>query len=399
MQPSLDRLYASVRAQISRQAGNARSFDVIVLGVGSMGASTCSFLAERGSRVLGLEQFDVPNELGSHLGQSRIIRKAYAERTDYVPLLERAYENWKALEKKTDSQVYVKTGLVYFGKPTDEMMKGVHESASTYHIKIQALSEAETVRKYPQFSLPSGYQCLEEPDAGFVVPERCILLFAEQAIRAGATILTDTKVSAWRRDGNRITVATNKGEFVCKKLVITAGPWAAKMIPGMSSTLRVTRQVMAWVKPKKSELFTLGHCPCWMVDEYYGFPILPVAGFGAPVGLKLARHHVGDLSDPDHINRLPTPADERDLVDALKRFIPDGYAETQLMKVCMYTNSPDGHFVLDYLPGFDQDVAIATGFSGHGFKFASVVGEIMADLTMNGGTALPIEFLSARRFN
>jgi len=134
------------------------------------------------------------------------------------------------------------------------------------------------------------------------------------------------------------------------------------------------------------------------VHEYYGFPILPVGTFGGPIELKLARHHPGELSDPDHVNRVPNAADERDLVEALNTYIPDGYAETHVMKVCMYTNSPDQNFILDYLPGFDKDLAIAAGFSGHGFKFSSVVGEIMADLAMSGGTALPIGFLNARRF-
>jgi sarcosine oxidase len=394
----LDALYATVQRQVATQAGGSNIFDAIVLGVGSMGSATCSFLAQRGHRVLGIEQFDIPHEMGSHLGQSRIIRKAYAEHPDYVPLLVRAYQNWKTLEEETGSQVYFKTGLVYFGKPTDATMKGVHESADKYRIEVKTLSVAETAQKYPQFRLPTGYERLEEPDAGFVTPERCILLFTDQALRHGATILTKTKVSEWKRDGRGITVKTNRGDFSCKKLVITAGAWAGKMIPGLASRVRVTRQVLAWVTPKKWESFALGRFPCWIVDQFYGFPVLPVGAFGGPIGLKLARHFPGAVSDPDHLDRVPTAADERELVEALRAFIPDGYASTHVMKVCMYTNTPDENFILDYLPGFDQDVAVAAGFSGHGFKFSSVVGEIMADLAMNGGTALPIGFLSARRF-
>jgi sarcosine oxidase len=394
----LDRLYASVQHQLSTQVNSQTRFDAIVIGVGSMGSATCCFLAQRGHRVLGLEQFTIPHELGSHLGQSRIIRKAYAEHPDYVPLLERAYRNWMTLEEETGSQVCFKTGLVYFGKPTDEMMKGVHESANRYHIDVRTLSEAETARKYPQFKLPHGYERLEEPDAGFVTPERGILLFTQQAIRGGATILTGTTVFEWTRDATGIKVRTSKGDFCSRKLVITAGPWAGKMMPGMSSGLHVTRQVIAWVKPRTWEPFALGQFPCWIVDQYYGFPVLPIGPFGGPVGLKLARHYPGEISDPDTINRVPASTEDRDLVEALHQFIPEGYAETIAMKICMYTNSPDGHFILDYLPGFGRDVAVATGFSGHGFKFSSVVGEIMADLAMEGGTPLPIAFLSARRF-
>jgi sarcosine oxidase len=395
---ALNRLYVSVRNHVMKESSE-KNFDVIVLGVGSMGSAACYVLAARGHHVLGLEQFDIPHELGSHLGQSRIIRRAYFEHPDYVPLLDRAYRNWRSLEEKTGSQVYFKTGLVYFGKRTDAIMKGVHESANRYNIEVRTLSEAETARKYPQFRLPSAYERLEEPDAGFVPPERCILLFTEQALRHGATVLTKTKVLDWTRDAHGIRVRTNRGEFSCKKLVITAGPWAGKMIPGMSSKLQVTRQVVAWMTPRKWEPFVLGQFPCWIADDFYGFPLLPVGVFGAPVGLKVGRHHPGDISDPDSLNRVPTLADEKELVDALNTFVPDAYADTHVMKVCMYTNTPDQNFILDYLPGFDKDVAIAAGFSGHGFKFASVVGEIMADLAMNGGTSLPIGFLSAKRFS
>src|SRR5262249_23713317 len=160
-------------------------------------------------------------------------------------------------------------------------------------------------------------------------------------------------------------------------------PWAAQMMPSLSSALRVTRQAVAWMTPKTWEPFALGCFPCWMVGEFYGFPVLPVA-FGGPIGLKLARHVPGDTASPDTLDRAPNEPDERRLVDALRAFIPDAYAGTHAMKICMYTNTPDQHFVLDYLPGFEGDVAIAAGFSGHGFKFASVVGEIMADLAMNG---------------
>lgn len=398
-----DKLFTSVQKKIETQS-DERNFDVIVLGVGSMGSATCYHLAQRGHKVLGLEQFDIPHELGSHAGQSRIIRKAYFELSDYVPLLERAYQNWKALEEQTGTQIYFRTGLVYFGKPSDPLMKGVHESADKYKIKVNSLTSAETSKKYPQFNIPSDYEKLEEPDAGFVTPERSILLFTEQALMKGASIHTKEKVIKWKRSEGTIAVKTDKASYTCKKLVITAGPWAGKMIPGFATNLKVTRQMLAWVKPKKWDNFVLGQFPCWIISEHgkpgsvYGFPILPVGKFGGPGGLKLAHHYQGAVSDPDTISRIPTPEDEAILVDALNTFIPEGYSATLVMKTCMYTNTPDENFVLDFLPGFDEDVAIATGFSGHGFKFASVVGEIMADLSMNGKTTLPIGFLNAGRF-
>ncbi len=382
-----------------------KSFDVIVLGVGSMGSSTCYYLASRGYKVLGLEQFDIPHDQGSHAGQSRIIRKAYFEHPDYVPLLERAYENWKEIEGKTDSQIYFPTGLLYAGKPGDVLIKGVRESAEKYRLNVESLSKSDIKNRFPQFQIPEGYEVLFEPDAGFVTPERAILLFVEQAIQNGAEIHTKEKTTSWKKEGDLITVITDKNTYTCKKLVITAGAWAGNLIPKFSSQLKVTRQVIAWVNPKERKPFELGKFPCWMIDDhtqegmYYGFPVLPVAKFGAPIGLKVALHHPGLVSNPDAVNRIPSKEDETHLVEALHKYLPQGYESTHVLKTCLYTNTPDENFILDFLPSYDQQVVVAAGFSGHGFKFVSVVGEIMADLAMKGKTELPIGFLNAQRFN
>jgi sarcosine oxidase len=175
------------------------------------------------------------------------------------------------------------------------------------------------------------------------------------------------------------------------------------MMPGLAPKLKVIRQVLAWMQPKKWEPFALENFPCWIIQdrtgEGYGFPVLPVGKFGGPVGLKIALHQgVDQAIDPDAVNRKTSEQDEQALIDYMKRFIPDGYQSTLTMKTCLYTNTPDFNFIIDYLPGYDKDVAIAAGFSGHGFKFVSVVGEIMADLAAKGSTPMPIGFLSARRF-
>ncbi len=399
---SYSQLYAHIQTQIEATDDQTK-YDVIVLGVGSMGSSTCYQLAKKGFKVLGLEQFDIPHELGSHAGQSRIIRKAYGEGSDYVPLLERAYQNWKTLESETGSQVYYKTGLMYFGVQDDPFLKTVKNSSAKYKIPVDHLSVAECDRKYPQFKLPENFQRLEEPDAGFITPERSILLFVEQAILKGAVIRTKEKVLEWKCENGRVTVVTNRGTYQANKLVITAGPWAGKMIPSLASKLTITRQAVAWMKPKKWDNFALGKFPCWILEkgeyDFYGFPILPVGTFGGPLGLKLALHFPGaDATDPDAVNRDRKESDEKTLIEFLNQFIPDGYENTLVMKTCLYTNSPDQNFIIDYLPEFDKNVVFATGFSGHGFKFVSVVGEILADLAMKGSTPLPIGFLNAKRF-
>jgi sarcosine oxidase len=400
---SYSQLYARVQKQVD-PASDQVSYDVIVLGVGSMGSSACYHLAKKGVKVLGLEQFDIPHELGSHAGQSRIIRKAYGEGSDYVPLLDRAYANWRALESETGSQVYYKTGLAYFGSPDDPFLNTVKGSSAKYKIPLNNLSAEECQRKYPQFNLPANFQRLVEPDAGLITPERAILLYVQQAVLKGAVIRTKEKVLEWKHERGSVTVITTRGTYKADKLVITAGPWAGKVIPSLASKLSITRQAVAWVKPKAWDNFVLGKFPCWILEnkdhDFYGFPILPVGTFGGPLGLKLALHYPGaDTTDPDAVNRNTKASDEKVLINFLEEFIPEGYERTLVMKTCLYTNSPDQNFVIDYLSGFDKDIVIATGFSGHGFKFVSVVGEILADLAMNGSTQLPIGFLSAKRFS
>ena len=398
--------FSELHTQVHRSMQNTpgdTSFDVIVIGVGSMGASACYHLSKRGYRVLGLEQFNITHEQGSHAGQSRIIRKAYGEDSGYVPLLERAYENWKTLESETGSQVYFQTGLTYFGTRGNAFLETVRKSADTYHIPLNDLSEEDCQKKYPQFRLPADFQRLEEPEAGLLTPERCILLLVEQALKRGAVIRSGERVLNWEHKDGGVVVKTAGETYRAAKLVVTAGAWTAKLLPGLASRLKVTRQVLAWVQPRNWDQFTLGTFPCWLLEDnghdFYGFPILPSGSYGGPLGMKLALHFPGEaVADPETVDRSTTESDEQVLIDFLNRFIPEGYAHTLAVKTCLYTYSPDSHFIVDHLAGHGKDVVVAAGFSGHGFKFASVIGEILADLAMEGGPPLPVDFLRADRF-
>jgi len=373
-------------------------FDVIVIGVGSMGSSACYFLAKRGYHVLGIEQFDIPHERGSHAGQSRIIRKAYFEDPGYVPLLNRAYDNWKNLEDVTGTQLYFRTGIVYAGEPTNEMIKGVKRSADLYGISLEDIDK----KRFPQFELPENFEILFEPEAGFITPEKAVTLYAQQAIKNGATIQKEESVVEWRKKESEILVITNKNTYRCKKLVITAGAWAGKMIPGMDIEIKVTRQFVAWLKTTAKN-FDLNSFPCWMIADdkrpgaYYGFPVLPES-FGQPTGLKLAHHYPGNIADPDNVNRKTTTEDTENLEYVLQKYLPTAVGSLEQSKICLYANSPDENFIIDRLPGYEDQVVIACGFSGHGFKFVSVVGELLADLVEERKTAQSIEFLSATRF-
>jgi sarcosine oxidase len=377
-----------------------KKYDVIVIGVGSMGASTCYYLSKGGYSVLGLEQFDISHEFGSHAGQSRIIRKAYFEHPDYVPLLDRAYENWAAFEIETGEQLYFNTGLLYSGKPGNEMIKGVKQSASLYNIPLERPGGAATSEQFPQFNFPEHYETVFEPGAGFIKPEKAIQLYAQQAKLNGAIIHTNEKVIEWEKDGDGMVIKTNKDIYHCSKLVITAGAWAGKMISQLSDKIKVTRQFVAWIKPKHPENFLLKKFPCWMIaDEnspgcYYGFPKLSPDEFGPPEGMKLAHHYPEIVTDPDNVNRNVVDKDIENLKYVVNKYFPGEFDGMLSSKICLYANSPDEHFIIDLLPGYEENVCIACGFSGHGFKFASVVGEILSDLAIDGKTKMPIEFLN-----
>ena len=380
------------------------SFDVIVIGVGSMGSATCYYLSKRGYKVLGLEQFDISHEFGSHAGQSRIIRKAYFEHPDYVPLLERAYENWKILEEGTSEQLYFKTGLLYAGTSNNEMIKGVKRSAALYNIELEILKVTDATKRFHPFAFPEDFEILVEPGAGFIPPEKAIRLYAAQAKQNGALIRPNEKVIEWKREGSNIIVTTNRDSYQCNKLIITTGAWAGKMIPGFADKIKVTRQFVAWIKPNNEKQFVLNNFPCWMIGDnekhgcYYGFPILDTKIFGEPAGLKLAHHFPKEVTDPDKVDRRTTENDIQNLKYCLDKYLPGVFDSVLSTKICLYGNSPDENFIIDELPGFENNVSIACGFSGHGFKFASVIGEILADLAIDGKTDLPIDFLNAKRF-
>jgi sarcosine oxidase len=382
-----------------------KNYDVIVIGVGSMGSSACYWLAKRGYNVLGLEQFEIPHEQGSHAGQSRIIRKAYFEHPGYVPLLERAYYNWEQLEKQTGIAVYFKTGLLYHGPPGHVMMKGIREAALLYDIEINKSTSLKTGSGYSQFNIPPDLESIYEPAAGFIRPEKAVALYKDEAVRCGAEIHIHETVLEWAKENGGIKVITDKNIYYSKKLIITAGAWAGKMIPGLTTSLKITRQIIVWVKPTDEKKFMPDRFPCWMVADdkregvLYGFPYLAKEQFGDPGGLKFAWHHPGELTNPDHVNRNITKEEIAHLIQQVAEYIPAvGEATLIAAKTCLYANSSDEDFIIDHLPGFDRDVTIACGFSGHGFKFVSVVGEILADLAMNGQTGLPVDFLGLKRF-
>jgi sarcosine oxidase len=387
------------------------NFDCIIVGGGSMGSATAYNLAKNGQKVLLLEQFDFIHDNGAHGGQTRLIRKAYFEHPDYVPLLLRAYENWADLERETQEKIYFETGIIYFGEQNDALLSNTKASAKLYDLKLDTLNLADAKKKYPAFeAIPDDWESIFEPEAGFLLVEKCIHLFLQQALKYGASLKAREKVTNWSentdgtsRDSREgVEVTTEKAVYRAKKLIFTAGAWTDKLLQDLSVPLKVTRQILGWVKPKNWTDFTLDKFTCWGISDpekglYYGMPILNNEDTSGPIGLKLGSHLHGDTVNPDDVDRHIYEADEASFRECLEKYMPTANGDILAIKTCLYTNSPDEHFIIDKHP-LSKNVILACGFSGHGFKFASVVGEILSDLAIHGETKQPIEFLSLKRF-
>ena len=374
------------------------SYDVIVVGVGGMGSAACWQLARRGQSVLGLERFDIPHSMGSSHGISRIIRLPYYEDPAYVPLLRRAYELWDAAETASGETLLVTTGSLDGGPEDDPLFRGALASAETHGLPHEVLTGAEVNGRYPGYRMPGAYRFVLQPRGGLIASERAIIAHARLAQEAGATIQARERVLDWQADpgGDGVTVRTDKGQYRAGRLVLAAGAWMADLAPVLAGLAVPERQVLAWLQPTRPELFTTDRFPVFnlQVDEgrYYGFPVYEVPGF------KFGRyHHRGETMQAEAMRREPDAEDERLLRGFAERYFPSGAGPTMALRACMFTNTPDEHFVLDRHPAFPQ-VTLASPCSGHGYKFCSVIGEILADLaTGTGQTRHDIGFLSLAR--
>jgi sarcosine oxidase len=360
-------------------------FDVIVAGVGGHGSAAVMELASRGARVLGLERSSIPNERGSSHGVNRIIRLAYAEDPRYVPLLRRAYERWRELEKSVGEQLLWITGGIDAGSPDSEHVKGALESARVHDLPHDVLTATELQRRFPGYSLPDGMIGMYQPDSGFVASERAIVAHVNQALVHGAEIHAHEPITGWRATDDGVEVETAHGRYQAKQLVVTAGAWVGKTVPELAPVFKPQRQVLIWTQPTVPASFALGSFPVFILDSpeglFYGFPV-----FGIP-GFKIGRyHHRDETIDPDVFDRDAfTTRDEEVLRAGISRYFPDANGPTLSLASCIFTNTADEHFVIDRLPGAPP-VLVVSPCSGHGYKFTSVMGEIVADLVLDGGS-------------
>ncbi len=371
------------------------AYDVIVLGLGGMGSAAAYHAARRGARVLGLEQYGVAHDRGSSHGQTRVIRQAYYEGPDYVPLLFRAYDLWHELEREAGVALLTKTGALHLGAPDSDAVAGAALSARTHHIPHEMLSHDEIRRRYPILRPRSDQVALLEYEAGILPPERCVAIHLDLAKRRGADLHYEEPVLSWSAGPGGVSVRSSRGTYEGGRLIIAAGPWTAQVLEGLGLPLRVTRAVVYWFEPRaQREAFK--KVPIYLWEDRgvyaYGFPYLDGQG------LKCAFHHVHDeVTTPQTIRRAVGEDERIRMREHLTALMPDAAGEVLSVSTCMYTNTPDLHFLIDRHPHHEQ-VVLACGFSGHGFKFASVVGEVLADLALKGRTKHPIELFALRRF-
>ncbi|AWT59831.1 MAG: Monomeric sarcosine oxidase [Candidatus Moanabacter tarae] len=377
----------------------ANHYDVIVLGVGGMGSSTLYHLAKRGIRACGIDRFEIAHDRGSSHGDTRIIRKAYMELPSYIPLLNRAYELWEQLEKETGSKLLLQTGLLLAGSPESEITQGLEDCYQKHELPHTAMKASEVDQLYPQLHLPEDWVATFDPFGGILRVEECVRQYASMARRYGANLYTGEAVLSWKSEGNKVLVETERRNLTADRLILTAGSWSVRTLLDIGIEIKILRKVSLWYLGSGVENYRREVFPCFCIGIGSGSKFI----YGFPVtdnwGLKVAEHNLtrNEIDNPLKVNRCLGEEDEKPVLEFLGHFFPQLSPKRSKFTTCLYTMSPDENFIIDFHPEH-ENVVIAAGFSGHGFKFASVIGEVLVDLAVNGETKHPIEFLKIDRF-
>lgn len=394
----------------------AGHYDVIVAGLGAMGSLTLYELAARGHRVLGVDRYAPPHAMGSSHGASRIIREAYFEDPRYVPLVQRAYHCWERLERASATTLFRQTGGLMLGPPDGTLVQGARESAELHHLPYEWLTAADLRTRFPAFHPTDDMVGLLEPRAGVLHPERAIAAALSVATDRGARVQTNESFVEWQPRGDGVDVLTTRGRYRARSLVLALGPWTTDFVRELQLPLHVQRNVQYWFSPRHDHgQFSPDRFPVFITeasvretpasetparetavretstgDAWYGFPELGD-------GVKVARHHCGVVTHPDTVNREVSAHEIAEVRELMARFLPDANGPLLRSAVCLYTNAPDGHFLLGRHPEHPA-VVVASPCSGHGFKFASAIGEVLADLATNRPPQLDLASFALERF-
>ena len=375
------------------------TYDAIVLGLGAMGSAAAQHLAQRRRHVLAVDQFTPPHAKGSSHGGTRMIRQAYFESPAYVPLVQRAYELWEQLERDAGANLLTITGGLILGSAQGQLVTGGIAAAQHHGIPYSVFTPGEIRDRFPAITPLENDVAVFEERAGYLFPEECIRAQLKRSAQNGAQLCFDEKVTGWTANGDHVRVTTSRTAYEAERLVITAGPWANEILRGLFP-LEVTRQVMTWIQPRGGiESFLPSHFPVFLCESPddgrpgYGFPAVD----GPSGGVKAAIHGSDIDCTPETVDRVIHEMDCAEVIRRLRPRFPALDGEVLKAQTCLYTMTPDEHFIIGPHPQFPA-VSLACGFSGHGFKFAPVVGEIFADLATTGTTAHPIGIFSPTRF-
>lgn len=372
------------------------TYDAIVIGCGGFGSSALFHLAARGMRVLGIDRWSPPHQFGSSHGETRIIRKAYFEHPGYVPLLHRAWDLWENLSRSTGQALLEKRPLVMTGGPGSEVVSGAMRSASLHQLPLDCMTAEEGQRLFPMFRIPEHHSVAVERSAGFLRAEKCIQAHLDGAADNGAEFRFDEPVLEWRGCRDSIEITTPSAKFSAGAVVMTSGPWTASLLPEYQKLIRIRRKVLfwypvsspVWSDPVRSAVFLMD-----LPDgQFYGIPSVDGAT------MKVAEHTGGEaVADPTRVDRVVRETDESPVSTFVRNHLNFAEPTARRSSVCMYSDSPDGHFLIDRHSEFP--LVVAAGFSGHGFKFTSVLGEVAADLVQRNTISFDLQFLSANRFH
>ena len=377
----------------------ARAYDAIVVGLGAMGSAALRALSRRGWRVLGLDRFAPPHDRGSSHGQSRIIREAYFEDPSYVPLVRRAYLLWEELERESGRKLLLPTGGLMIGPPDGVLVAGALRSAREHGLAHECLDAIAMRKRFPIFHAGDEVVGVWEPRAGVLSPEASIEAFLTTARRHGAEVRVNEPALSWSAGETGVRVTTAGGRYTAGQLVLCAGAWIPGLLRDLALPLAVERVVQLWFDPATKAdagAFAPERCPVWIWEHerdrfLYGFPI-------SERGIKLARHHEGELADPDRVRRDVSDAEVAEVRTLIARCVPDAGGALRGAAVCLYTNTPDSHFVVDQHLRHPA-VLIVSACSGHGFKFAPVVGEIVSDWVVDGVRRFDLERFRVGRWS